>query len=72
VLAIEGGRAVKKAVQVGATDPSKGLVSIASGLQAGTQVIATSSDITEGAKVQVAQSAPASAPAAAPSTGNVK
>jgi hypothetical protein len=72
VLAIEGGRAVKKAVQIGATDPSKGLVSIASGLEAGAQVIATAADIAEGAKVQLAQPSPAPAPAAAPTTGEGK
>ena len=72
VLAVEGGRAVKKPVQLGPADASKGQVAIASGLDAGVQVIATSADIAEGARVDVAQTGPAPAPAAAPSTGEGK
>lgn len=72
VLAVEGGRAVKKPVRLGPADASKGQVAIASGLDAGAQVIATSAEIAEGAKVQVAQPTPAQAPAAAPSTGEGK
>ncbi|MSR36625.1 MAG: efflux RND transporter periplasmic adaptor subunit [Gemmatimonadetes bacterium] len=63
VLVIEGGRAVRRAVAVGATDPTRGLVGIASGMEAGAQVIITpTAAITEGARVEVG-GASAAAPA---------
>lgn len=62
LLVIEGGRAVKRGVVLGAADPAHGTVGIASGLEEGAQVIITpTADIAEGARVEVR--APAAAPA---------
>ena len=54
VLVVEGGRAVKRTVTLGAADEAKGVVAVASGLESGTQVIITpSATIAEGARVEV-------------------
>lgn len=54
VWLIQGGRATKRAVALGAADLSQGMVAIASGLEPGAQVIVTpSAAIAEGARVEV-------------------
>jgi hypothetical protein len=70
VLVIEGGRAVRRAVVTGAADLSRGLVGIASGLEAGAQVIITpTAAIAEGARIELSAPAAPTAPAAAPAAG---
>ncbi len=65
VFVVQGGRLAKRAVTLGARDEAAGTVAVASGLQAGEQVIATpTTDVAEGAAVRVA--APTNAPTNAP------
>jgi RND family efflux transporter MFP subunit len=60
VLVIENGRAMRRDVALGVADAANSVVQVKSGLSAGNIVIATAgASITDGARVQVANSSPA-------------
>lgn len=53
VWVIQEGRAMRRPVTIGVTDASRGVVAIASGLQAGEQVVVAPGEFEEGASVRV-------------------
>ena len=60
---IQDGRAVRRPVTTGARDESTGVIAIASGLQAGEQVVVAPGDFDEGATVRITAEAAGPAPA---------
>lgn len=63
VWVVQEGRAVRRPVTTGARDETQGVVAIASGLQAGEQVVVAPGEFQDGAAVRVMADAAASAPA---------
>ena len=53
VWVVQEGRAVRRPVTTGATDVSRGVVAIVTGLQAGEQVVVAPGEFEEGATVRV-------------------
>lgn len=63
VWVVQEGRAVRRPVTTGARDETQGVVAIASGLQAGEQVVVAPGEFQDGAAVRVMADAAAAAPA---------
>jgi RND family efflux transporter MFP subunit len=67
VLVVAGDRIARRPVKLGARDEARGLIAIESGVQPGERVVITPSiDVSDGAKVSVANESGASTPAEAP------
>ena len=64
VWVVQEGRAVRRPVTTGATDVSRGVVAIVTGLQAGEQVVVAPGEFEEGATVRVTADAGGTSPAA--------
>ncbi len=61
VWRISGGRAERRAVNLGARDEARGVVQVLSGISAGDRVVAAPGDLTEGQQVRINAAAPAAA-----------
>jgi membrane fusion protein (multidrug efflux system) len=69
VLVVQNGRVAKRAIQVGNSDASTGMIAVTNGLQPGEMVIVAATGIEEGARVQIGNAPAASAPAPAATQG---